>query len=232
MRKTFTAGTVLAAGAALWLYLRRGRTWVLHWGASAEETSVALPGDGVISAPAGEATRAITIAVPPDAVWPWIAQLGQGRGGAYTYDWIENLLGLGMHSADRILPEFQQPAIGDVVLRTPSSEMRVQALAPGRHLVAAAPNGSWSWAFVLQPLAGGRTRLLSRNRWPRGGIGQQLGMLLMEPASLVMERKMLLGIKQRAERSGGLATPAPGEPDAGDWADTLPSRPASYHAPT
>lgn len=181
---------------------------MLHWGATAEETAAALPGDDLTTGPTGTTTRAITIDAPPAAVWPWIAQLGQGRGGAYTYDWIENLLGLGMHSTDRILPEFQHPAVGDVVMRTPSSEMRVQALEPGQYLVAAAPDGSWTWAFVLQPLAGQRTRFLSRNRWPRGGSGQRLGMLLMEPASLVMERKMLLGIKQRVERPGGPA-PAP-----------------------
>jgi hypothetical protein len=172
---------------------------VLHWGASPTEAAAALPGDELAAEPAGQTTRAITIAAPPEAVWPWIAQIGQGRGGAYTYDWIENLLGLGMHSADRILPAFQHPAIGDVVLRTPSSEMRVQSLEPGRYLVAAAPDGSWSWAFVLRPLAGGRTRFLSRNRWLRGSSGQRLGMLLMEPASLVMERKMLQGVKQRVE---------------------------------
>jgi hypothetical protein len=200
MRWRFTIPALLATGtAALWLYLRRGRAWVLHWGASAAEATAALPGDELVAEPAGLVTRAITIAAPPEAVWPWIAQIGQGRGGAYTYDWIENLLGLGMHSADRILPAFQHPAVGDVLMRTPSSEMRVQVLEPPQYLVAAAPDGSWSWAFVLRPLAGGHTRFLSRNRWPRGGAGQRLGMLLMEPASLVMERKMLLGVKQRAE---------------------------------
>jgi len=156
------------------------------------------------------ATRAITIAAPPEARGPWIAQIGQGRGGAYTSGRIENLLGLGMHSADRILPPFQHPAVGDLVLRTPSSEMRVRALEPVRHLVAAAPDGSWSWAFVVRPLAGGRTRFLSRTRWPHGGAGQRLGMLLLEPASLVLERKMLLGVKRRVEAAARKSAEAVG----------------------
>ncbi|HEY7296190.1 MAG TPA: SRPBCC family protein [Dehalococcoidia bacterium] len=211
MRRLVAIGTLFGAEAtALWLYLRRGRAWVLRWGASAEEAASALPGDDLVAEPAGTATRAIAIDAPPEAVWPWIAQIGQGRGGAYTYDWIENLLGLGMHSADRILPAFQHPAVGDVVLRTRSSEMRVQAIALGRFIVAAAPDGSWSWAFVLQPLPDGRTRFLSRNRWPRGDGGQRLTMLLMEPASLLMERKMLLNVKQRAERERGTVAAARG----------------------
>src|SRR5437763_1782203 len=90
------------------LYRRSGRAWVLNWGATRDEAGYGLPGDELIAAPAGQATRAVTINAPVGCVWPWLAQMGQGRGGAYTYDWIENLFGLGMHSADRILPELQQ----------------------------------------------------------------------------------------------------------------------------
>ena len=84
---------------------------ILNWGATAEEASARLPGDELLEDADGVATRAITIDAPAAAVWPWLAQMGPSpRGGAYTYDWIENLLGLDMHSADRVLPEFQHPA--------------------------------------------------------------------------------------------------------------------------
>jgi hypothetical protein len=210
-KQAVLASKLLVGGAAaLLVYQRRIRPWCLHWGANAGEAGQALPGDDLVAEPAGTTTRAITINVPPAAVWPWLVQMGQGRGGAYTYDWIENLLGLGMHSADRVLPEFQHIAIGDVLLRTPASEMRVQALEPEQFMVVAAPDGRWSWTFVLSPLASGHTRFLSRNRWSAsGGRGQRLGMLFLEPGSLIMERKMLLGIKQRAERSTVPAALAP-----------------------
>jgi hypothetical protein len=201
------AGSVLlfgAAGAAA--YQRFVRPWCVNWGAWPAEAVEALPGDELVAEPAGTTTRAVTIDAPPADVWPWIVQIGQGRAGAYTYDWIENLLGLDMHSANEILPEFQHPAVGDVLLRTPGAEMQVRVLEPERCMVAAAPDGNWSWAFVLVPLPDGRSRFISRNRWPLGSTSRRLGMLLMEPASLVMERKMLHGIKQRAERR--LATPA------------------------
>lgn len=199
-RSTIAAIAILVeGGAATYQYLVR--PWCVHWGTRPDEVRAPLPGDDIVPEPAGSTTRAITIAAPPTAVWPWLAQLGQGRGGAYTYDWIENLLGLGMHSADQILPQFQHPVVGDVVLRTPGSTMVIASLEVDRFLVAASPDQMWSWAFLLTPLATGSTRLLSRNRWQQGGIGVRLGMLLMEPASLVMERKMLLGIKQRVERA-------------------------------
>src|SRR3954464_11875823 len=105
---------VATAAALAGLYKRVLRTSVLNWGASENEASARLPGDELLEHADGVSTRAIDIDAPPAAVWPWLAQMGPSpRGGAFTYDWIENLLGLDMHSADRVLPEFQHPQLGD-----------------------------------------------------------------------------------------------------------------------
>jgi hypothetical protein len=147
----------------------------------------------------GIATRAISIEAPASAVWPWLAQIGPApRGGAYTYDWIENLLGLNMHSADRVLPEFQHPQAGDTI-GYGGNRMRLELVEPQRVLAWRSEDGSWVWTFVLSE-RDGRTRLISRNRFRLPTLVARLGMAPMEPASLVMERKMLLGIKDRAER--------------------------------
>ena len=145
------------------------------------------------------ATRAVGIDAPADAVWPWLAQMGPApRGGAYTYDWIENLLRLGMHSVDRVLPEFQHPELGDTI-GYGSHRMRLERVEPGRVIAWRSEDGNWVWTFVLDERRG-TTRLISRNRFRLPTLAARLGMIPMEPASLLMERKMLLGIKQRAER--------------------------------
>jgi len=132
-------------------------------------------------------------------VWPWLAQMGPSpRGGAYTYDWIENLLGLGMHSVDHVLPEFQHPQVGDT-LALGSNRMRVERVEPEHVLAWRSEDRNWVWTFVLHEHDWG-TRLISRNRFRLPTRVARLGMLPMEPGSLVMERKMLRGIKQRAER--------------------------------
>jgi hypothetical protein len=184
------------------LYRRFLRNRVLTWGATDSEVERRLPGDELLESPDVLATRAITIHAPPSAIWPWLVQMGPGRAGAYTYDWIENLFGLNMHSADRIVPEWQQLAVGDL-LRAPKGGlgMRVEVLEAERVLSNRSEAGDWVWTFALEP-ENGSTRLISRNRIAMKGAsaGQRLGMLVMEPGSLVMERKMLRGIKQRAER--------------------------------
>ncbi|HEX5900992.1 MAG TPA: hypothetical protein VFY32_16430, partial [Solirubrobacteraceae bacterium] len=120
------------------------------------------------------------------------------RGGAYTYDWIENLLGLDMHSVDRVLPQFQHPQVGDTI-GYGSNRMRVERVEPRHVLASRSEDGNWVWTFVLEE-HDGRTRLISRNRFRLPTLATRIGMLPMEPGSLVMERKMLKGIKQRAER--------------------------------
>jgi hypothetical protein len=198
---TVAAATV-AAVAVERLYRRHLREWVLTWGATRDEVDRPLPGDELLERPDIVATRAIEIDAPPSAIWPWLVQIGPGRAGAYTYDWIENLFGLNMHSADRIVPELQQLAVGDV-LRAPRGgpSMRVEILEPERILSNRSEAGDWVWTFALEP-QNGSTRLISRNRIAMKGssAGQRFGMFVMEPGSLVMERKMLVGIKRRAER--------------------------------
>ena len=159
----------------------------------------------MLEAADGVSTRAIEIDAPALHVWPWLAQMGPSpRGGAYTYDWIEKLLGLNMRSVERILPEFQHPEIGDTI-SLGSNRMRVERVEPHQALAWRSEDGNWVWTFVLAE-RGGRTRLISRNRFRLPTLAARIGMLPMEPASLVMERRMLFGIKQRAERLAS-ATP-------------------------
>ena len=103
---------LIAAGVAV-ACSPPARRWILGWGATTAERELPLPGDDLVADADIQSTRAVTIDAPPASVWPWLVQMGSGRGGAYTYDWIENLLGLDMHSADRILPELQDLALGD-----------------------------------------------------------------------------------------------------------------------
>ena len=132
-------------------------------------------------------------------MWPWIAQLGPSpRGGAYTYDWIENLLGLNMHSADRVLPEFQHPEIGES-FGFGANRMTYAIVEPEHALTVRSGDGNWVWSFILDE-RDGQTRLISRNRFRLPKLKDRIGMIPMEPGSLVMERKMLRGIKERAER--------------------------------
>jgi hypothetical protein len=196
--KTLASVTAAAAGSAF-LYRKFLRQPILTWGATAEEAVARLPGDELLEDADGVATRAITIDAPPSAVWPWIAQMGPSpRGGAYTYDWIENLFGLNMRSADRVLPEYQHPQVGDG-FGYGSNRMSFKIVEPEHVLATQSADGNWVWTFVLEE-RDGRTRLLSRNRFRLPTLKDKIGMLPMEPGSLVMERKMLHGIKQRAER--------------------------------
>ncbi len=199
----------LLAGFALVVYARLLRRGILTWGASPSEAAAALPGDELLADPDGQATRAVWIDAPPAAVWPWIAQMGPApRGGAYTYDWIENLMGLNMHSADHVIEEFQHPQPGEEI-GLGANRMRLELVDEPRALAWLSADGNWAWLFNLRE-QDGRTRLISRNRFRLPRLRDRVGMLPMEPASLLMERKMLLGIKARAERAAGAArwTPA------------------------
>jgi hypothetical protein len=190
---------VVIATALVGLYARVLRQAILNWGATEKEASSRLPGDELLEHADGVSTRAIDIDAPPAAVWPWLAQMGPApRGGAYTYDWIENLLGLNMHSTDGVLAEFQHPRVGET-FSLGSNRMRMERVDCERVLAWRSQDGNWVWTFVLEPRDGG-TRLISRNRFRLPNLVARIGMLPMEPGSLVMERKMLHGIKQRAER--------------------------------
>ena len=196
-RNVLVFGTAVTTAGLL--YRRFLREPILTWGATPEEVAARLPGDELLEDADGVATRAITIDGPRSAVWPWLAQMGPSpRGGAYTYDWIENLLKLNMHSVDRVLPEFQHPQIGDG-FGFGANRMSYAIVEPEHVLAIRSTDGAWVWTFVLEE-QDGKTRLISRNRFRLPKLKDKLGMIPMEPASLVMERRMLGGIKQRAER--------------------------------
>jgi hypothetical protein len=152
-----------------------------------------LPGTGIVS------TRVIEIDAPASAIWPWLVQMGPGRGGAYTYDWIERRLGIDIHNVDRVVPELQDLRVGDEIAM-PGYNMRVERLDRERAMVVRSSNGAWVWAFELRP-SDGHTRLISRNSFDTARLRMQdwLAYPVIEPGSWVMERKMLLTIKQRAE---------------------------------
>jgi hypothetical protein len=133
------AAAVALVGAGYPLLWRRR---CLTWGANRAEAGRAMPGDTFLPHAPLVTTRAVTVYAPPQAIWPWLPQMGPGRGGAYTYDWIENILGLNMHSADRILPEFQDLKTGDVMpLGAHGPRMRVEVVEPERALVISVTEG-------------------------------------------------------------------------------------------
>jgi len=202
---------LLAAGAAaLGLRAVHARR---HWGATADEVAAVLPGDEFVPDPAENTTLAVTVAAAPEQVWSWLVQMGENRGGLYSYDWLENLFGLHIHSAEDIREEWQHLALGDRVVVVPEGygpmpagyAFTVARVDPPRALVLrqAPPEHPWNgvWSFHIVPAGDGRCRLLSRSRTE---VAPQLGLRIAtrigEPVTLVMTRRMLHGIRQRAER--------------------------------
>ncbi|MGB8021401.1 MAG: SRPBCC family protein [Candidatus Nanopelagicales bacterium] len=200
--------TVLAAPIA--------RTRYNRWGATDQELASPMPGDELVAAPKLGYTRAITIEAPPERVWPWLVQIGQGRGGLYSFDGLENLVGCDIHSSEEILPECQELHPGDLIrLGRPGYPcFRVHSVSPPNTLVLVAadpkpphdaatddsPAGIATWQWELRPAPDGRsTRLLVRQRlaYPRS---MRLMWHLVEPIAYVMEREMLHGIRDRARR--------------------------------
>jgi hypothetical protein len=137
-------------------------------------------------------TRAVTIEAAPSQVWPWIAQIGQDRGGFYSYTFFENLAGCQVRNADRIHPEWQHRDVGDTVLLHPLAGIELSRFEPDRSYALQ------GWYFALEPAPEGGTRLFARSRIPRG-VTSVAYALFIELPHFIMERKMLLGIKQRAE---------------------------------
>jgi hypothetical protein len=197
--------------------------WHLSWGAIKEEQKMDLPGDDLSPDPNIRSTRAITINAPVEDVWPWLVQIGQGRGGLYSYDWLENIAGCDMRSADRIHPEWQDTKPGDFVrFGKPDSnypKVPVYAVEPnkvlilggitdaktGRDLKPGEPKpeqyyGS-TWVFYLKKIDDTHTRLIARSLYSYSpGIGNTImWRVITEPLHFIMERKMLFGIKERAE---------------------------------
>jgi hypothetical protein len=178
------------------------RRWHRRWGATDAEVAAVLPGDDLVPGCQYTATRAITIAAPPEAVWPWLAQVGFGKAGFYSNDLLDNV---GHPSAERILDEFQDPRIGDWVPMfsrvNDVTAFRVAALEAPRHLVWAKPDSTWAWR--LRPVGSGtrivtRLRILYRWQQPAGAL---LSLLLNELGDFPMMRKMLRSLRGRAERS-------------------------------
>jgi hypothetical protein len=213
-------GTALLAALA---YGPPARRWYLTYGATPQEIARPMPGDDLLPRAELVSTRAVTIDAAPEAIWPWLVQMGSGRGGAYTYDWIENLFGLDMHSADRILPQFQHLAVGDVLpLGRDGPGMRVEICDSARTLAFRSQAGDWVWIFGLDPQRGG-TRLVSRNRIavPHASpVRRLVTRAVLEPGSLIMERRMLHGIRDRAES----APPEPGSAGLEPLSQCLPFR--------
>jgi hypothetical protein len=202
----------LAVAAAL-LTAPLSRRWFNRWGATAAECAMTLPGDELVPAPRLTSTRAIMIDAPAAAVWPWLVQIGQGRGGLYSYDGLENLVGCDIHSAATIIPAHQQLAAGDQILFGPAEKgfpgQVVVAVLPERAIVMCGldpktrqADRSASWTLALNALPDGRTRLLVRGRnGYTPTLANQLIWHVVEPITFVMERQMLRGIKARAEAS-------------------------------
>ena len=196
--------SVLAAFAAVGAvaFLRR---WSLGYGATGLERAMSLPGDECIPAPDLASTRAITIDTSPDRVWPWLAQLGQGRAGFYSYTSLENLFGASIHNADRVAPQWQDVKVGNHVDLAPGMPLDVVVVEPGHALVLAGgvPAHSspftFSWAFVLLARDHGSCRLVVRERY---GYTRRWSALMVEPTelvSLLMSQRMLRGIRDRAQ---------------------------------
>lgn len=214
------AGMILLAIA----YHMRIRPWHLQWGTVGDEATRPLPGDDFAAVSNPPATHAIAIRAAAREVWPWLIQIGQEQGGFYSYSWLENLVGCQLTNADRIVPEWQHRRVGDEVKLHPNGPpLKVVELEENRTLVLGGRSGKpvhngrgrnnggnegsrdresvFSWAFVLDEHIDGHTRLIVRARGHlgTGWFAALANYLIGEPAHFVMQRKMLLGIKQRVE---------------------------------
>ena len=208
MRRASIAGLCAIAGAAS-AYILALRPWLLRWGATHEEAAGYVPGDELVPDAELVATRAITVRAPAADVWPWIAQMGQGRGGLYSYDALENLVGCDMRSADRIVSEWQDVEVGDEFRLHPDVPLTLVLVDPGRALVVhgdvpmgeqeSPPPFDSFWAFVLRERPDGSTRLLVRERYAYARPWARLVVEPVQAVSFVMSQKMLRGIRDRAE---------------------------------
>jgi hypothetical protein len=191
-----------ALGAVLFgVYLRFIRPWQLRWGATDEEVARAMPGDDVVKHPTFNATRAVTIQARPEEIWPWLLQIGIKRAGWYSYDWMDNL---GIPSTQRILPQFQHVEVGDLIPISPDGKQGfyVKDFEANRFILWWDKKGEVTWYWGLYPQNDSQTRLITRVRmhylWTSPMI---LFNPLVEFTDIVMMRKCMLGIKQRAERA-------------------------------
>ena len=192
-----------------WFPLRR---WMNRWGTTPSELSRVMAGDALLADPTYSGTMAITVNAQPEHIWPWLVQIGYQRGGLYSYDWLDRLFGfLDRPSATRILPEFQNLKVGDRIPMGQGPSWPVAVLDPRRALVLDMRNlgaMDWVWQFGLFPIDERRTRLISRSCVRTRTPWAWLLTHVIEPSGFVMTRRMLLGLKQRAE---GLASAHAGD---------------------
>ena len=191
---------LIGLGLIYWFPIRRG---FRCWGATDAEVERPMVGDPEVAIPNYATTLAVTVDAPPADIWPFLVQMGYRRGGLYSYDWLDRLFGfLDAPSAERVLPEFQQLGVGNVIPIGRCAGFPVKAIEPLRTLVLGGETDGleWMWQLGLYPVNERRTRLVSRNRAriPRT-VGSTLFMCALEPAAFIMTRKMLLGLKRRAE---------------------------------
>lgn len=175
--------------------------WMDRWGATDAEINATYPGDELVPAPASFVNRAVTIQASPEQIYPWLVQLGAGKGGLYSYTAFESLIGCPLVNADRIHEEWQDLKVGDKVEMCPNGTPPAYVVAqivPNEAIVMGhQENGQWVdlWQFILVPQADGSTRLILRTRTMMvGGFWD-----VIHPGVFIMERGLLLGIKERAE---------------------------------
>lgn len=187
--------------------------WMNTWGATAAEVHVSLPGDELVPNPVSQTTQAVTINATPEQIFPWLLQIGVDRGGMYSYDWLENLMGLNVHSIDRLVPELQTASAGDFWRFTPKDffiadgpGVFVMDLEPNRAIVGCfgvpskpPPPCSGTWQLVLDPKGNGTTRLILRARTDAASPMTGLFGAVFDPITFVMQRGMLLGFRDRVE---------------------------------
>jgi len=190
----------LTFAALYWFPVRR---WMARWGTTPSDLNRVMSGDSLIVDPTYSGTMAIIVNAPPEDIWPWLVQMGYQRGGLYSYDWLDRLFGyLDRPSATRILPEYQHLAVGDKIPLGRGPAWPVATTEPPRALVLDMRNMGgidWVWQFGLYPVDGKRTVLVSRSRVRGRTAWAWLLTTAIEPAGFVMTRRMLLGLKQRAE---------------------------------
>ena len=176
---------------ALIVYAGPVRRWMRSWGAEDEDATTTAP------------VHAIEVDAPPDQVWPWLAQLGQDRGGFYSYEWLENLAGCRMRNADRIHPEWQHRELGEKVMLHPLNGLSVSRFEPGHELALE----GWG-SFAVEALGEGRSRVVCRGEPHENPLYAAYYVAFIELPHFLMERRMLLGIKERTERDA--PQPPPG----------------------
>ncbi|MBD3852710.1 MAG: hypothetical protein IFK93_15495, partial [Acidobacteria bacterium] len=173
------------------------RPWALTWGSTDGEIGRSMPGDEVLERPTFNATRAVTIEATPEEIWPWIVQIGYRRAGFYSYDLLDND---GIPSAERILPEYQNLKINDLIPLSKTAHVRVAELDPPQSMVLVFEvEGTWSnatWVWGLYAESPTNTRLVTRLRADARGVRSRL---FLDLGEIIMMRKCMLGIKRRAE---------------------------------